>query len=71
MNASQIITLLEKQLKLRPSVDEVQARRGNNDVTLPKPTANDDTCPRCHGEMIFTLESGTRYCLNCGKLPGE
>ena len=30
--------------------------------------AEQDTCPRCHTGMVFTLHSGKRWCMNCGDL---
>ena len=62
MNAQQMIALLEKQLKLDP-----YPKRQATPQQQPKLKA-DDTCPRCGGGIVFTLESGTRYCLNCGEL---
>ena len=70
MNAQQMIALLEKQLKLDPYPKRQATNRGNNVVTSATPKAQDDACPRCGGDStgVFTLETGTRFCLNCGEL---
>ena len=66
MNASQMITLLEKKLKLRPSAKAMVERSAY--LPTDTPTPNDDACPRCKVGIVFTLDSGTRWCMNCGEL---
>ena len=63
MNA--MITLLEKQFQLHPKPEPYY-----RPMTEPQPreAMPTDTCPRCHGDMVFTLESGKKFCLNCGEL---
>jgi hypothetical protein len=66
MNTLEIIEKLEKQLRLRPSAEAItKSVPGNPKLLEAIPT---DACPRCHGEMVFTLQSGRRWCLSCGEL---